>query len=104
MLKLNPCLTPAPYQRASNICALLLRMHTLDLRSLATTGTQEVRWRRMEDGHLINHRRLPFCLLIGSPFLAHGQLPMKHGQMILAIRQRQFGSQRHINDTTLVSL
>lgn len=89
-------------------------MHTLDLRSLATTGTQEVRWRRMEDGHLIlrkrsdnsraHHRRLPFCLLIHCQFLAHGQLPVKHGQMILAIRQRQLGGQRHINGTTLVTL
>ena len=40
----------------------------------------------------------PSCLL------AHGQLPVKHGQMILAIRQRQLGSQRHINDTTFVTL
>ena len=68
----------------------------------------------MEDGHLIlrkrsdnsraHHRHLTLCLLKGSPFLAHGQLPVQHRQMILAIRQRQLGSQRHINDTPLVSL
>jgi len=44
------------------------------------------------------------ALLIRCLFLAHGQLPVKHRQMILAIRQRQLGSQRHINGTTLVTL
>ena len=58
----------------------------------------------MEDGHLIHERRLTLCLLIRCLLLAHGQLPVKHGQMILAIRQRQLGSQRHIQSTTQVTL
>lgn len=43
----------------------------------------------MKDGYLVHHRRLPLCLLIGSPLLTHGQLSVKHRQMVFPINMRQ---------------
>jgi len=43
-------------------------------------------------------------IAIRCPLLAHGQLPVKHCLMILAIRQRQLCCQRHINLPLLMML
>lgn len=64
----------------------------------------EVRWRRMEERHLVHHRRLMLCLLKRCPLFTHSQLPMQHSKVILAIRQCQLCGYCHIQRTLLVTL
>ena len=50
---------------------------------------------RMKEGHLIHHCCLPLCLLIRCPFLTHGQLTVKHSQMVFRIDMGQLAGQRN---------